>query len=233
MSEWPVTRKPNAFEETLAKLLQRISLGQYILGEKLPPERELAHELAVSRATLRSALQELQATGVISISRGRYGGATVIGLPSDHENYQSVDSSDLDDAIQFRALLDRAAARLVAEATLSAEARQLLRTAVEKCTRATVHSYRQFDSRFHLTIAELSGVPSLLQASRQARDRINSLLDRIPMIGTNLTHSNQQHEAIISAILDGDARTAEQLADEHARGTESLLRGYLSEDSTH
>jgi DNA-binding GntR family transcriptional regulator len=53
------------------------------------------------------------------------------------------------------------------------------------------------------------------------------MLDQIPMMGANLGHANHQHADLIAAILAGDADRAAQLASDHARGTESLLRGFL------
>jgi DNA-binding GntR family transcriptional regulator len=47
------------------------------------------------------------------------------------------------------------------------------------------------------------------------------------MMGANLGHANHQHADLIAAILAGDADRAAQLASDHARGTESLLRGFL------
>lgn len=217
----------NIFEETLSTVLRRISLGQYIRGEKLPAERDLAIELGVSRSTLRDVLGELQTTGILEISRGRYGGARVVGLPSDYERHKSVKPEDLDDALRFREVIEVAAVRLATEATLSADQRRHLHEACNACTSAEEDAYRQFDSRFHIAIAEVSGIPSLISAVSDVRERINSLLDSIPMISVNLTHANEQHQAILSAILSGDTGAAERLTIEHTSGTATLLRGYL------
>ncbi|HEY3483029.1 MAG TPA: FCD domain-containing protein, partial [Streptomyces sp.] len=43
-----------------------------------------------------------------------------------------------------------------------------------------------------------------------------------------LEHSNAQHEAIVDAILAGDAPAARQAMAEHIEGTASLLRAFLS-----
>ncbi len=227
MSSIRTVRTGNVFEETLSRLLRAISLGQYMVGEKLPAERELAESLGVSRATLRDVLHELQETGVLDIKRGRYGGAFIIGLPADHELHRPIDESELNDALQFRAVLDAAAARLAAEAPLTGEQRRHLREACDACDTAEPGQYRQLDSRFHLAIAELTGIPSLHKAAAEVRDRVNAMLDRIPMITTNLAHSDEQHRAILEAVLNGNPLEAEHAALEHARGTAALLVGYL------
>jgi len=65
-------------------------------------------------------------------------------------------------------------------------------------------------------------------AMADARTRVNQLLDRIPLLPPNLEHSNAQHEAIVDAILAGDAPAARQAMAEHIEGTASLLRAFLS-----
>ena len=59
------------------------------------------------------------------------------------------------------------------------------------------------------------------------RMRVNELLDSIPLLGPNITHSNEQHEQIVMAILTGRADAAAQAMTEHLSGTASLLRGFL------
>ena len=66
-------RAGNAFEETVARLLQSIRLGLVAPGEALPPERDLAALFAVSRDTVRDAIRSLADAGFIVSRRGRYG----------------------------------------------------------------------------------------------------------------------------------------------------------------
>ena len=64
-------RTGNAFEETVERLLDGIRLGVHSRGDRLPPERELAGRLGVSRVTVRDALRELAAAGYVETrSRG-------------------------------------------------------------------------------------------------------------------------------------------------------------------
>src|ERR1700745_45266 len=67
-------RPGNAFEDTVGRLLQTIRLGVLQPGESLPPERELAARLGVSRDTVREAIKSLSDAGYLVSRRGRYGG---------------------------------------------------------------------------------------------------------------------------------------------------------------
>ncbi len=62
------------------RLVTAIAVGTYSPGERLPPERELATSLGVSRATLRQALQQVTALGLVEARRGRGGGTFVASV---------------------------------------------------------------------------------------------------------------------------------------------------------
>lgn len=49
-------RSRHAFEDCVERLATAIRLGVYAYGTTLPPERELAAAMGVSRATLREAM---------------------------------------------------------------------------------------------------------------------------------------------------------------------------------
>jgi DNA-binding GntR family transcriptional regulator len=57
--------------------------------------------------------------------------------------------------------------------------------------------------------------------------RVNELLDQIPLLPPNIAHSNQQHEAIIQAVLRGDSAVASEEMRKHLQGSAALLRGFL------
>ena len=75
---WRPVRGGNAFEITVARLAQAIKLGLVREGERLPPERELAERLQVSRVTLREAIRALREAGFLESRRGRTGGTFVL-----------------------------------------------------------------------------------------------------------------------------------------------------------
>lgn len=69
-----------AYHQIASHLEERISLGEWRLGDKLPAEETLAREYHVSRITLRQAMAELEHQGLITRQRGR--GAFLAGTPS-------------------------------------------------------------------------------------------------------------------------------------------------------
>src|SRR3954451_9988289 len=71
----------STFEETVERLGSAIRLGLLAPGSKLPPERELARRLRISRSTLRQALTALGQSGEPVAQGGRPGGTFVADEP--------------------------------------------------------------------------------------------------------------------------------------------------------
>ncbi len=63
-------RPASTFEETVERLGSAIRLGLLAPGDKLPPERELAKRLRISRSTLRQALTALVQSGHLVSTAG-------------------------------------------------------------------------------------------------------------------------------------------------------------------
>jgi len=223
-------RSGNAFEDTVARLLQTIRLGVVQPGEPLPAERELATRFSVSRDTVRDAIRSLSDAGYLVSRRGRYGGTFVSDtLPEPAPAGEIVlDAAEIDDVLGLREILEVGAARAAAARELSALERELLWTRLKETAAASVDDYRRFDSRLHLTIGEVVGTPSLVSLIADNRTRVNQLLDGIPLLARNIEHSNQQHEDIVVAILTGNSERAAASMTEHLAGSAALLRGFLS-----
>ena len=66
----PVPRR-RAFEDVIVQVEEAIADGRIGPGDRLPPERELAGQLRVSRASVREALRVLEAFGVVTSRQGR------------------------------------------------------------------------------------------------------------------------------------------------------------------
>jgi DNA-binding FadR family transcriptional regulator len=226
-------RAGNAFEETVERLLQSIRLGVVAPGERLPAERELATRLNVSRVTLREAIRALQQAGYVESRRGRYGGTFVNeALPNDAVTSRRPVTGESGDAIRdallLRRVLETGATEAAAARSLGEAERRHLRARLAETNTADLAEYRRKDSRLHLAIAEATGSASLTAAVADVRMRVNELLDAIPLLPPNLTHSNAQHEEIVACVLAGDPDGARRAMAEHLDGTASLLRGFLS-----
>jgi DNA-binding FadR family transcriptional regulator len=231
-------RSSNSFEETVQRLLQTVRLGLVAPGERLPAERELAAMLGVSRDIVRDAIASLGDAGYLTSRRGRYGGTfvseilptqTTSAAPSGAQAPPPDLSREvIEDTLTLREILEVGAARHAAGCALTPGERELLWVTLAEANAATGEEYRRLDSRFHLMIGELAGSASLTPLIADVRMRVNELLDSIPSLGPNITHSNTQHEQIAIAILTGRPDAAALAMSEHLAGTALLLRGFLA-----
>ncbi|MBD8606835.1 FadR family transcriptional regulator [Aeromicrobium sp. CFBP 8757] len=222
-------RGHHAFEACVERLATSIRLGVYEQGSTLPPERELAEHMGVSRATLREAIAALREAGLVVTRRGR-GGGTVVDHRPDEPGSRTLQRprEELLDALEFRRIVEPGAAQAVAEIGLGDAQTSMLRAALAKVDRATSKAlHRQADSQLHLAIASLTGSPMALDAVTTVQMCLHDMLDAIPVLDRNIEHSREQHGAIVQAILDRDADAARLTMERHCDDTAALLRGLL------
>ncbi len=226
-------RGHHAFESCVEQLATAIRLGVYPVGSVLPPERQLAELLAVSRATLREAIAALRQAGLIETTRGRGGGSTVTSQARGRftgglSRTSATTKSEWLDALTFRRVVEPGAAHLAAGHDLSDADRDRLiaaEAAVQDASGKRAH--RQADSRLHLTIASLSGSDSLQEAVTSVQSTLDSMLGAIPALEPNMGHSHRQHRLICAAILNGRPDRAREVMEDHCDDTAALLRGLL------
>lgn len=67
----------------------------------------------------------------------------------------------------------------------------------------------------------------LVEAVTRSQAALSELLAAIPVLRRNIDHSNDQHEAVVRAIVGGDADGARRAMEEHCDATAALLRGLI------
>lgn len=225
-------RGRHAFEDCVERLGTAIRLGVYPYGTTLPPERELAIRMGVSRATLREAMAALRAAQMVRTTRGRGGGTVVDHEPATPGEAAPVTfgerRAELIDALTFRRVVEPGAAQRAASRPLTAEQRSLLTdslSAVEAAGSPAEH--RQADSRLHLAIAAVTGSAQLVEAVTGVQAALHDMLIAIPVLPVNIEHSSAQHAGIVASVLAGRANRARREMEHHCDDTAALLRGLL------
>jgi GntR family transcriptional repressor for pyruvate dehydrogenase complex len=219
-----------AFDSTVERLSAVIRLGVFVSGEQLPPERELAVRLGVSRVNLREAIAALRESGMVQTRRGRGGGTTITydGSPS-----QPLTGAELrpliSDALHFRRVVEPGAAFLAAGAELAADQRDWLAGFEDQVRSADPGpAHLIADSRLHLAIAALSGSPMLIEAVVRVRSSLDGMLSRLPGVPDTLEQSHQAHRAVVAAILAGDPPTARTEMERQCDATSELVLALLA-----
>lgn len=110
---------PKAAVLVAAELRRQIVTGRLKPGDKLHPENVLQTEFAISRPTLREALRLLESESLITISRGKHGGARVssvdLGAVATQVGvFLQIEGTTLDDVWHARTIIEPPAAGLLA-----------------------------------------------------------------------------------------------------------------------
>jgi GntR family transcriptional repressor for pyruvate dehydrogenase complex len=233
-------RATNAFEATVEQLGTAVRLGVFAAGDRLPPEREMARSMHVSRATLREAIAALRQAGLVTTRSGRGGGTVVAERPSRGEgaygsSWQSLvrtvvaaTPEQYREALVTRRVVEPGTAAIAANNDLTPRERGWLRETLQAVESAgTQEEYRLADSRLHLAVAKLSGSARLLGLVADVQRDLHDMLAAIPVLAVNIAHSNDEHRRIVDAVLAGDAEQARDVMECHCDGTAGLLRGLL------
>ena len=220
-------RPPTTFEETVERLGTAIRVGLLAPESKLPPERQLAEELGISRSTLRQALTTLVQSGHLKSVRGRAGGTFVADRPPLSEKPSDGLGRDA------RAVLDHRVAIEVGSTILAAERAErtdldALGELVERMADARdFERYRRADIRFHIGLAEAAHSPRLVTEMTEVQGQMSDLIARIPHPEEVLTRSNAQHRKLVTMLRASDSDGAGALIRTHIRGTEHILAGLV------
>jgi GntR family transcriptional repressor for pyruvate dehydrogenase complex len=223
----------HVFEGCVEQLGTAIRLGVYPRGSTLPPERELAERMGVSRATLREAIAALRSADFVNTTRGR-GGGTVVSYRAKKPSARGARalgprSEALRDMLVFRRVVEPGACHIAAERDLPQQQCDFLVAAHDEVAAATDPAeHRQADSRFHLAIAAVTDSPLTIRSVAAVQSDLHDMLIAIPVLEVNIDHSSRQHRTILTAILQSEATKARRVMESHCDDTAALLRGLLT-----
>jgi DNA-binding FadR family transcriptional regulator len=188
-----------------------IENGEYASGGRLPPERDLARQLGVSRPSVREALIALEVEGYVDV---RVGSGVYVSraLPVAKAGALSVETGPFE-LIRARSLIEGECAALAAKSATKAQVR-----AMDEALEA-MHADREGrgdplvnDRLFHLRVAEGSGNSALALAVQTLWDqrmgplflRLEHHFDSPELWGVAI----REHRDILSAIQKRDAAGA-------------------------
>jgi len=209
-------RKPATHELVIERIRRAIHLCTYLPGDRLPPEREIADQLAVSRESVRDAIKVLVDEGYLISRRGASGGLTVTSLmqPMEHMKARLRDEAEnFLHLMEFRRANESLAARLAAERRDGADLARIRQAIEDLRSNDGIPRFRKADSDFHLTVAAAARNPYVEEAIESARDAIFLLVNRdYPIL---LPSTLEGHTRVYEAIAAGDSAAAHAAMAEH------------------
>ncbi len=155
------------YRQIADQVTRLIDSGDFRAGTRLPPERELAEQLGVSRPTVREALIALEVECVVEV-RGGTGVFVLDRRAARREAPSSAPAPGPFDLIRARWIIESECAFLAAS-NASADHLKRMKQALDEMQQASTHSRESTaaDERFHLCIAEASGNSALAMVVQQ------------------------------------------------------------------
>lgn len=200
--------------------LERLILeGELSPGERLPPERDLAEHLGVSRVSIREALRELENRGLIDRKPGR---GTIVLSPGERskasgtviEAFHSL-HPEIGDIMELRAIVEPPIARITAQRATSRDLTQLEELVRAMEVDVTKERYAELDRAFHQAIAQYTHNPLLALINEQIAIQIAPSRASRYQTKARRTASSVAHRRIFEAISAGDGDRAEIEARDH------------------
>lgn len=202
--------------EAEAKLLSGIEEGRFVPGQRLIV-RELVHRLGYKPAVIQEALRRLESHGVVEIVK--YRGATVRFL----SRQDIIDIFDVMEAITILIVRNLAERNSTNRSELKSIGRQAHRFHMRSEKSTSVADYMHENAHFWNRLAELVGNPVL----QNIRNMVQPLLFRLAMEGLSAVGNHdrwiENHEEIITALLDKDTARAERLALHSVRNVKDAI----------
>lgn len=214
-------RRGTTFEEVVSQLQEMIHSGELRPGDRLPPERDLAKLLGVSRPTLRAGISSLAAVGVLQSRQGA--GTFVVGA----DGPPTLDSSPLRlmaalhgfttaEMFEARQSIEMAIAGLAADHATSDQ----MASMSEEVTGmfASLDEPEQFlihDMRFHQTLAAASGNRILTALMNMIATILFEVRSKTVKRARDLKESAEMHRHIYRAIRERNAEAARSAMRDH------------------
>ncbi len=216
------------YQQIADQIRELIRQGGFDVGTRLPPERDLAQQLGVSRPSLREAMIALDVEGTVEIKGGS--GVYVCRRPERPDKATAELGDSPMELMQVRSALEGTGVLLAcAHATPAgiARLREIVQSMREEIARG--RTPLEFDRQFHLAVAEMSGNLVMVRMIGELFDgRHSPISAKLSSRFENKRTWNlalKEHEAILRALEVRDPLAAQAAIRSHLRASEERWVG--------
>lgn len=220
-------------EDLADRLITAIAIGAYSPGEQLPPERELAESLQVSRETLRQALRQVAELGLIEQRRGRGGGTFVASASWEEVAPQSArrtleeELPRMLDLFDYRCMVEGMIARAASERRTAEDITALNEALTDFMAVDSMIEARALDRRLHGLICHAARNEHLTQLSAHLTVAATLGFGSEPYETEFLERARREHTELVGHVVRGEAEAAGRSAQAHFALTLESMRAAL------
>ncbi|MEA1963831.1 MAG: FadR/GntR family transcriptional regulator [Candidatus Aerophobetes bacterium] len=218
------------YESVIKQIMDLIKNRELKPGDKLPPERELAEKLSISRGSLREAFRVLESRGLI---KSRPGGGRFIReinkdtLISSENIILSLEKSSILELLEAREIFEVKIAEFAAQRA-TAEDIRMIEEALNRMgeeERGEDNERTESDTEFHLAIARASRNFVFTNIIRLHLDLLKGTRERTWRIPGRRDEQKQEHKAIFQAIKEHNSKKASEAMLRHLRNIRKIVVG--------
>ncbi|MGW6278768.1 FadR/GntR family transcriptional regulator [Kribbella sp. NPDC055071] len=212
-----------AYQRIVEQVEDALFRGDLAPGQRLPSERELVTQFAVSRSTVREALRVLESNGVVRSRPGDPNGPEILpfsqtALRKQLVRLARVDELTLSELIGFRMIMDGAAIQVASRLRTPEQLAEMEETLVAMRAAIDVDfaAFSEADLAFHDVIARISRNSLIQTCNEVVRGVVLGLIsDKIthaPNSRALMLESLQHHAEVVEAVRAGRGHAAARIA---------------------
>ncbi|MCD8139489.1 MAG: FadR family transcriptional regulator [Planctomycetaceae bacterium] len=207
--------------------------GKFKIGDKLPPERELAEMMGAGRSSLREAISILSAYGIVEARQGEGTFITdkFVENVFDFLGFTNVANiQNFVDLMQMREVFEAGSVKHIL-ANLTPEDLDILEYYTERFENATSHEEKaEFDVKFHEHLIQCTRNPLLIRVYTMSLKLLFSLIDQLFLHNEVQASALNHHRTIIAALRTGDAEKSRNAIVTHLEDVSGFIRKYDTHD---
>jgi GntR family transcriptional repressor for pyruvate dehydrogenase complex len=217
-------RREKIFEDIVRQIRRLIRTRKLKVGDKLPPERDLAQAFKVSRASVREAIRVLESSGLV---KTRVGDGTYVETGSVENLVKPLATvvaggrESLLEIFAVRKMFEPHIAYLAAERATTDEVSELKRIlSRQRREMGSRGLITEIDRSFHLLLARMAKSEVFLQFYNTLAELTNQTREEFLQEGDRPQKSIEGHKEIILAIEKGDPTLAKKAMSRHLKNIE-------------
>lgn len=203
--------------------------GKFKIGDKLPPERELAEFLGAGRSSLREAISILSAYGIVEARQGEGTFITdkFVENVFDFLGFTNVtNAQNFVDLMQMREVFEAGSVKHVL-ANITAADLDIMEYYVERFEKAATHEEKaEFDVKFHEHLIQCTRNPLLIRVYTMSLKLLYSLIDQLFLHDEVQASALHSHQSIVAALKMGDAEASRTAIVTHLEHVNDFIKKY-------
>jgi len=217
------------YESVIVQIMNLIENNELKPRDKLPPERELAEKLSISRGSLREAFRVLESRGLIKSKPG--GGRYIREIRKNGNNTEniilSLEKSSILELLEAREIFEVKIVKLAAQRATPEDIKSIERALNKMNEEEELKDDKktESDTEFHLAIAGASHNFVFVNIIKLHLDLLRDTREKTQQIPGRREERWREHQAILQAIKEHDSKKAGEAMLKHLRNIREIVVG--------